>query len=100
MGERLLTAAQAMQGRHDVIGDVRGKGLLVGVELVTDRETKEPAHELRDAVIDEAFKKGLLLLGCGPSAVRFVPAMTVDGDTVDEAMSLFEEALTKAEDSG
>jgi 4-aminobutyrate aminotransferase len=100
MGERLLTAVDAMQARHGAIGDVRGKGLVVGAELVTDRETKEPAHELRDAVIDIAFKKGLLLLGCGPSTVRFMPAMTVDGDTVDEAMSLFEEALTEAEDSG
>ena len=99
MGERLLTAVEAMQARHGTIGDVRGKGLVVGVELVTDRETKEPAHELRDAVIDIAFKKGLLLLGCGPSTVRFMPAMTIDGDTVDEAMSLFEEALTEAEDS-
>ena len=99
MGERLLTAVEAMQARHGAIGDVRGKGLVVGVELVTDRETNEPAHELRDAVIDAAFKKGLLLLGCGPSTVRFMPAMTVDGETVDEAMSLFEEALTEAEES-
>jgi len=100
MGERLLTAVEAMQARHGAIGDVRGKGLVVGVELVTDRETNEPAHELRDAVTDIAFKKGLLLLGCGPSTERFMPAMTVDGDTVDEAMSLFEEALTEAENSG
>ena len=99
MGERLLTAARAMQDRHAVIGDVRGKGLIVGVELVTDQETREPAHDLRDAVIDEAFEKGLLLLGCGPNAVRFVPAMTVDAETVDEAMALFEEALTEAKES-
>ena len=100
MGERLLAAGQDLQTGSPYIGDVRGKGLVVGVELVKDRETKEPASELRDAVVQRAFKKGLLLLGCGTSTVRFMPALTVDGDTVDEALTIFEEALAEAESAG
>jgi 4-aminobutyrate aminotransferase len=97
MGDRLLSAVRDMQARHAVIGDVRGRGLVVGVELVKDRETKEPATELRDSVIDKAFKKGLLLLGCGPSSVRLTPALTVDVATIDEGMAIFEEALSEAQ---
>jgi len=100
MGQRMIDAAQEMQRRHSVIGDVRGKGLIVGLELVKDRETKEPAHDLRDEVVDRAFKKGLLILGCGPSTVRFVPALTIEADIVDEALAIFEEALKEAEDAG
>jgi len=100
MGKRVLDASRDMQGRHATIGDVRGKGLIVGLELVKDCETKEAAGALRDDVVERAFKKGLLLLGCGPSAVRFTPALTVDAETVDEALSTFEEALTEAEAAG
>ena len=100
MGKRLTDAAQEMQGRHPVIGDVRGKGLIVGLELVKDHDTREPAGELRDQVVQLAFEKGLLILGCGPSGVRFVPALTVDADTVDEALAIIEDALTEAEAVG
>lgn len=100
MGKRVLDAAKEMQGRHPTIGDARGKGLIVGLELVKDRETKEPAGALRDDVVQRAFEKGLLLLGCGPSTVRFMPALTVDAETVDDALSIFEEALTEAEAAG
>lgn len=97
MGKRLVDAAQEMQRRHAVIGDVRGKGLIVGLDLVKNARTREPAGELRDEVVLRAFKKGLLILGCGPSSVRFTPALTVDADTVEEALTVFEEALTEAE---
>jgi 4-aminobutyrate aminotransferase len=100
MGERILSAVEDIRTRHESIGDVRGKGLVVGVELVKDAETKEPASELRADVIDRAFGKGLLLLGCGSSTVRFMPALTVDANIVDEAMSIFEESLAEAEGKG
>ena len=100
MGERMLAAAREMQARHTSIGDVRGLGLVVGVELVEDRETRDPASQLRSDVIDRAFRKGLLLLGCGPSTVRFMPALTIDAETVDEGLAIFEEALTEAEGAG
>jgi len=100
MGERLLAAVRGMTSSHEAIGEVRGLGLVVGVELVTDRQTKEPASALRDDVIDRAFRKGLLLLGCGLSTVRFMPALTIDANTVDAGLAIFEEALTEAESAG
>jgi len=100
MGDRLLSAVRNMQAKYATIGDVRGRGLVIGVELVKDRETKEPATELREMVIEKAFRKGLLLLGCGPSSIRLTPALTIDAATVDEGMAIFEEALSEARDAG
>jgi 4-aminobutyrate aminotransferase len=100
MGEHLLTAVKAMIPRHQAIGEVRGLGLVVGVELVRDRQTKDPAPELRDDIIARAFRKGLLLLGCGPSTVRFMPALTIDAHTADTGLAIFEEALREAEGAG
>jgi len=97
-GERMLEQLRSMQSRHPSIGDVRGKGLMVAVELVTSRETKEPAAALRDDVIQQAFRRGLLILGCGVSAVRFMPALNIPGGLVDEGLKIFEEALTAAEE--
>jgi 4-aminobutyrate aminotransferase len=100
MGERMLAAVRGMVSRHEAIGEVRGLGLVVGVELVTDRQTKEPAPGLRDDIIARAFRKGLLLLGCGLSTVRFMPALTIDANTADAGLAIFEEALTEAESAG
>ena len=61
------------------MGEVRGKGLMVAVELVKDRETKQPAKDWRDNVIRNAFQKGLLILGCGENSIRFCPALTASG---------------------
>jgi len=75
------------------MGDVRGKGLMVGVELVKDRQTKERASELRDEIIQGAFHKGLLLLGCGQNSIRFCPALTVSQNEIAVCLSIFEETL-------
>jgi len=77
----------------ECMGDVRGKGLMVGVELVKDRETKERATDWRNEVIQKAFQKGLLLLGCGENTIRFSPALTVTGEEIDTCLSIFEESL-------
>ncbi len=97
MGQYMLDQVRAMEAEHPTIGDVRGKGLMIGIELVKDKESKEPARALRDDLLQRAFKKGLLLLDCGASTVRFMPALTIDGQTCDEGLALFEEALTEAE---
>jgi 4-aminobutyrate aminotransferase len=97
MGERLIERLRRMQAHHPSMGDVRGLGLMVGVELVEDRKKREPAIALRDAVVQKCFHKGLLILGCGASTVRFMSALNVTADVIDQGLGIFEEALTEAE---
>ena len=97
MGEHLMASLRAMQARHpEVIGDVRGKGLMIGVELVTDAVSRQPAKALAERLLHRAFERGLLLLTCGQSTVRLMPPLTVDPATADEAMRIFEAALVAA----
>jgi 4-aminobutyrate aminotransferase len=92
-GEYLMTGLRELQKSMECMGDVRGKGLMVGVELVKDRDTKERATDWRNAVIQKAFQKGLLLLGCGENTIRFSPALTVTVEEIDACLSIFEESL-------
>jgi 4-aminobutyrate aminotransferase len=85
----------AMADGHDAIGEVRGKGLMIGVELVEDRKTKKRAKKLRDEVVNRCFEKGLLILGCGPNTIRWAPALVIDRETADKALEIFEEVLTE-----
>ncbi|MGD2125945.1 MAG: acetyl ornithine aminotransferase family protein [Desulfobacteraceae bacterium] len=94
-GNRMLEKLREMQKGYECIGDVRGKGLMVGVELVKDRKTKERAADWRNILITRAFEKGLLLLGCGENTIRFCPALTVTEDEVDVCLSIFEESIRK-----
>jgi len=97
MGERFMEQLKRMQAEHRSMGDVRGLGLMIGVELVKDKDTKEPAVDLRDAVVQKCFEKRLLILGCGMSTARFMPALNITEDLVDEGLDIFAEALTGAE---
>ncbi len=92
-GERLLAGLETLQESYECLGDVRGKGLMVGVELVKDRVTKERATEWRKKIIMGAFRKGLLLLGCGENSIRFCPGLTATAEEVDLCLSIFEETL-------
>jgi 4-aminobutyrate aminotransferase len=94
-GEQLMAGLREMQRSIECIGDVRGKGLMVGVELVRDRETKERAGDWRDRAVQEAFRKGLLLLGCGHNTLRFCPALTVSADEIDVCLEIFEKVMRK-----
>lgn len=99
VGAHMLAKLRAMQGKHHTMGDVRGKGLMIGVELVKDKTTKERAHGLRDEVVLGCYKRGLLALGCGANTLRFMPPLNTSTDTADEALGIFEEALTESESS-
>jgi 4-aminobutyrate aminotransferase len=100
MGQYFLDCLEEIKVRHPNIGEVRGKGLMIGMELVADRHTKEPAEKMRDIVVDHAFRRGLLLLGCGKSTIRFAPPLNVSRKEVDEALEIFEQALTATEQEG
>jgi 4-aminobutyrate aminotransferase len=96
VGEYFIGRLRELQQRFPAIGDVRGKGLMIGMELVKDRSTREPARALCEAVLTRAFHNGLLLLSCGQSTVRFIPPLMINRGHVDEAMRLLERALAEA----
>jgi 4-aminobutyrate aminotransferase len=97
LGGYLIRRLREMMDRHVSMGDVRGIGLMIGVEFVLDREQKTPAPDLRDRIIQVCFRKGLLLLGCGQSVIRFIPPLILTKEEADTALSLFEEALAEVE---
>ncbi|HEV2747069.1 MAG TPA: acetyl ornithine aminotransferase family protein [Allosphingosinicella sp.] len=95
VGAYFTSRLRDLQARHPAIGEVRGKGLMIGMELV--QPDGAPAGALCDAVIDRAFHNGLLLLSCGQSTVRFMPPLIVSPAQVDEAMEILELALLEAQ---
>ncbi len=97
MGHYLMENLKKLMDTYEFIGDVRGKGLMIGVDIVKDRESKKYNPGLRNRIVDEAFKKGLLLLAAGPSAIRWAPALTVKKEELDVALEIFEEALRTVE---
>jgi 4-aminobutyrate aminotransferase len=96
VGEYTLDALHEIKTRHPSIGDVRGIGLMIGVEFVKDRQTREPDDELRDRIIHQAFEGRLLLLGCGTSAIRIAPPLNISRTEIDEGLKIFEEAIALA----
>ena len=93
LGERLIRGVRQLAERHPIIGDVRGKGLMVGMELVKDRSTKEYHPEASRKLVDTAFEQGLLLLGCGKSVVRVAPPLVIDEVDLDRGLALMDEVL-------
>ena len=79
--------------KHKLVGDVRGLGLMIGVELVTDQQTKERASAERDRVVELAFERGVLLLGCGPNTVRISPPLITTKEQADVAVDVLEECV-------
>ena len=97
IGNYLLKRLKEMQESHEIIGDIRGLGLMAGIELVKDRETKTPATEKRNNLIDEAFKRGVLLLGAGQSSLRLAPPLIINKQQVDAGLEILEESLKAIE---
>ncbi len=97
-GEFIQDALVEMETRHPSIGQVRGRGLMIGIEFVKDRRTKERAVDLRNHVIQRAFEMGLLLIPCGVNALRMTPPLNIERPLIEEGLHLFEQALTEAEE--
>jgi 4-aminobutyrate aminotransferase len=93
VGGHLMDRLRALQDKHEIIGDVRGKGLMIGIELVKDRETKERAVKERDRLVDECFKRGLLVLGAGRNALRLCPPLVLSKPEADTAVEIIDQAL-------
>jgi 4-aminobutyrate aminotransferase len=97
VGDYILDALTDIMYRHPSIGQVRGKGLMIGIEFVKNQRTRKPDEALRDRVVDYAFHNGLLTLGCGKSVIRIAPPLCVTMDEADEGLEILEEAITEAE---
>jgi 4-aminobutyrate aminotransferase len=95
VGAYMIAGLKSLADKHLIIGDVRGRGLMIGVELVRDRQTKERAAEERDAVVSSCFARGLLLLGAGKNAIRFSPPLVLTREQADTAIEIFDQALTE-----
>jgi 4-aminobutyrate aminotransferase len=85
--------------RHRIVGDVRGKGLMIGIEIVRDQKTKERAGDLREAIVDLAFEKGLLLLGAGENTIRIAPPLVIDEEQAAFAAQTLEACIGEVEKS-
>lgn len=92
-GKRLGARLYDLVGRYECLGDLRGIGLMQGVEIVKDKSSKAPARELREAIVNACFEAGLLLLGAGPQSIRFLPALNVTAGEIDAALRIFEGAV-------
>ena len=97
VGAHLKSGLEGLMKKRPIIGDVRGRGLMVGVELVRDRTTKERAIEERNAVVSAAFERGLLVLGAGKNSIRFSPPLVLTREQADTAVAIFDEALATVE---
>jgi 4-aminobutyrate aminotransferase len=93
VGARMMQCLCALQSKHRLIGDVRGKGLMIGIELVRDRQTKERATTERDRLVEECFRRGLLVLGAGRNTLRLSPPLILTREQADTAVAIIDESL-------
>ena len=97
VGGHLIKRLREMQDTHPMMGDVRGRGLMVGVELVKDRDSKEPAKEETEEVMMRCFEKGAALVNCGVSVIRWMPPLLITEELIDSALEVFDGVLTEVE---
>ncbi|MEP6847281.1 MAG: acetyl ornithine aminotransferase family protein [Acidobacteriota bacterium] len=96
VGAYLEAGLNNLKEKYEVIGDVRGMGMMLGVEFVTDRETLKPDAELRDRVEMACFNRGLIILGCGANSIRWSPPLILTKENVDVALDIFDEAIAES----
>jgi 4-aminobutyrate aminotransferase len=97
VGNHMMKRMADWPKKHRMVGDVRGRGLMIGVEIVNDKQTREYAHDERDRIVELAFERGILFLGCGPSTVRISPPLVVSQDEADAAIDVLEECISIVE---
>jgi len=100
VGRHLLERISGWPGKHPMVGEVRGLGLMIGVEMVRDHESKAPVPEERDRIVRLAFERGILLLGAGESAIRLSPPLIVTREQADVAVDVLEECISRVEKEG
>jgi 4-aminobutyrate aminotransferase len=97
VGGKMLDRLHTWPAKHAIVGDVRGRGLMIGVEIVKDQKTREVAGPLRDRIVDLAFERGLLILGCGETSIRLAPPLIVNEHEAMIALDILEDSIKIAE---
>lgn len=92
-GNHLMKRLEELMESCDIIGDVRGLGLMVATEFIKDRKTKEPAGKMRDRIIEMCYKRGLILLPCGRSSIRYIPPLNIEDEYLDVGIDILEKAV-------
>jgi 4-aminobutyrate aminotransferase len=98
VGAMMLDRLRGWKQTHPLVGDVRGRGLMIGIELVKDQATREPAAELRNRIETQAFERGLIVLGCGESTLRLSPPLILKAEEATVALDILEDALFQVEE--
>jgi 4-aminobutyrate aminotransferase len=96
VGNHMLKRMADWPSKHKLVGDVRGRGLMIGVEIVKDKKSKEYGAAERDRIVELAFERGVLFLGCGPSTIRIAPPLIVTKDEADVAVDVLDGCISLA----
>jgi 4-aminobutyrate aminotransferase len=96
VGAAALARLSTWINKHSIVGDVRGRGLMIGVEIVKDQQSRTPVPEIRNRIVDLAFERGLLLLGCGETTIRLCPPLIVKPEETEVALDILEECISVA----
>jgi 4-aminobutyrate aminotransferase len=96
VGEKMLERLRPWVAKHPTVGDVRGRGLMIGIEIVKDKQSRTPVGPMRDKIVDLAFERGLLILGCGETTLRLCPPLILNQHEADIALDILEECITLA----
>jgi 4-aminobutyrate aminotransferase len=97
VGGKMLERLHGWKKAHALVGDVRGRGLMIGIELVKDKTTREPVPALRNRVETLCFEKGLMILGCGETSIRLCPSLVISEEEATVALDILEDCLTQVE---
>jgi 4-aminobutyrate aminotransferase len=100
MGKRIMERCSRWVEKHPMVGDVRGRGLMIGVEIVKDKKNRGKAHDERDRIVELAFERGILFLGAGENSIRIAPPLVVSKEQVDIALDVLEECIGIVEKQG
>jgi 4-aminobutyrate aminotransferase len=93
VGNHIMERIAEWPHTMDLVGDVRGRGLMIGIEIVTDKNARTPGAVERDRIVELAFERGVLLLGCGPNTIRLAPPLIVAKEQADIALDTLEECI-------
>lgn len=96
LGEHMANRLDEMKDRYEFIGDRRGLGMMQATEFVTDKTSKKPDPKIRDAIAEDAYKHGLILLPCGEATLRYIPALNIPRDVLDAGLDILEECFRRA----